>query len=261
MRRPKSDYVIQTVLNALHLLEEFQEDESLGVTELSQRLELHKNKVFRLLATFEQSGYVEQCDDERYRLGTACLELGHAFSRTRVLARQARPLIAELCAVTGETIHLGVLSDFEVVHLDGEEPDQLVVTRLRSGGRLPAHCTALGKALLAFVSASRLEQIDRDHLQTGGLLAETPTTITDRDKFIEHLRGVAAQGWAIDLEECEPGLCCVAAPVHDEHGTVVAALSLSAPTLRAGEEVLVDRVAPQVVDAANRLSRRLGWAG
>ena len=76
MRRSKSDYVIQTVLNALHLLEEFQEDESLGVTELSERLELHKNKVFRLLATFEQSGYVEQCDAERYRLGTACPGLG-----------------------------------------------------------------------------------------------------------------------------------------------------------------------------------------
>jgi DNA-binding IclR family transcriptional regulator len=260
LRRSKSDYVIQTVVNALRLLEAFQEDEVLGVTELSRRLELHKNNVFRLLATLEQSHYVEQCEDDRYRLGTACLELGHSFSRTRSLARQARPVLEELCGTTGETIHLGVLADFDVMHLDGEQPDQLVVTRLRTGGRLSAHCTALGKTLLAALSPQELEQIDKDHLGAGALIGETPTTITDRDKFIEHLRGVGAQGWAVDLEECEPGLCCVAAPVHDEQGVVVAAISLSAPTFRASESVMVDRVAPQVVEAANRLSRRLGWA-
>ena len=95
MRRSKSDYVIQTVVNALRLLEVFQEDEILGVTELSRRLDLHKNNVFRLLATLEEQGYVEQCDDDRYCLGTACLELGHAFSRTRSIARQARPILED----------------------------------------------------------------------------------------------------------------------------------------------------------------------
>lgn len=261
MRRSKSDYVIQTVVNALRLLEVFQEDEVLGVTEISRRLDLHKNNVFRLLATLEERSYVEQCEDDRYRLGMACLELGHAFSRTRSLARQARPVLEELCAATGETIHLGVLADFDVVHLDGEQPDQLVVTRLRNGGRLPAHCTALGKVLLANLAANELERVDREHLSEGALIAETPETITDREKFIEHLRAVATQGWALDLEECEPGLACVAAPVHDADGRVVAALSLSAPTLRASESVLVDRVSGQVVESANRLSRRLGWAG
>ncbi len=260
MRRSKSDYVIQTVVNALRLLEVFQEDEVFGVTELSRRLDLHKNNVFRLLATLEERGYVEQCDDDRYRLGTGCLELGQAFSRTRSLARQARPILEELCAATGETIHLGVLADFEVVHLDGEQPDQLVVTRLRNGGRLPAHCTALGKVLLAALSPAELERIDREYLSEGGLIGETPETITDREKFIEHLRAVAAQGWALDLEECEPGLACIAAPIHDADGHVIAALSLSAPTLRASEAVLVDRVSTQVVEAANRLSLRLGWA-
>ena len=261
MRRPRSDYVIQTVVNALRLLEAFQEDEILGVTELAGRLQLHKNNVFRLLATLVERGYVEQCDDDRYRLGSGCVELGRAFARSRSLAGQARPILEELCAATGETAHVGVLSDFEVVHLDGEQPDQLVVTRLRTGSRLPAHCTALGKVALAYRAPAQLEIVDREHLAAGGLIAETPETITDRDKFIEHLRGVAAQGWAIDLEECEPGLCCVAAPVHDAQGQVIAGLSLSAPTFRASESVLVDRVAGQVVEAADRLSRRLGWSG
>ena len=258
MRRSKSDYVIQTVVNALRLLEVFETEEILGVTELARRLELHKNNVFRLLATLEERGYVEQCADDRYRLGTACLELGQSFQRTRTLARNARPVLERLCAATGETTHLGVLDGFHVMHLDGEQPDQLVATTLRTGGRLAAHCTALGKVLLAGGSPGSLEKIDEEHLQEGALIAETPATITDREKFIDHLRAVASQGFALDYEECDAGLCCVAAPVRDATGHLVAAISLSAPTFRVSEEVLIDRAGPQVIAAADELSANLG---
>lgn len=258
MKRPKSEYAIQTVTNALVLLEAFREDEDMGVTELARCLDLHKNNVFRLLATLEQKGYVEQLENDRYRLGVRCLELGQAFARTRSLVCLARPRLESLVRSLGESAHLGALSDFEVVHLAGEQPDQLVVTGLRLGLRLPAHCTALGKALLGCSGPATHELYDRQVIAVGGLAARTPGTITDRDKFIEHLRSVSSQGYATDLEECVPGMICAAAPILDAGQRVVAALSVSAPTCRLDVESLHRDVVPAVQSAAANLSRQLG---
>ena len=103
MRRSKSDYVIQTVTNALRVLEAFRDKEELGVTELSRRLGLHKNNVFRLLATLEDKGYVEQCaDSDRYQLGVRCLELGYTYGRSGGLLRHARGILEDLARVTGK---------------------------------------------------------------------------------------------------------------------------------------------------------------
>ncbi|HPG27145.1 MAG TPA: IclR family transcriptional regulator [Myxococcota bacterium] len=152
--KPKSDYAIQTVTNALRMLEVFHTETEMGVSDLARRLGLHKNNAFRLLATLELAGYIQQTPEtELYHLGPRCLELAHAFARSHTLMRQARPILEELARDCGETAHLGVLSrgdrGDEVVHLDGVQPAQLVLTGSRVGERLPAHCTALGKVLLA----------------------------------------------------------------------------------------------------------------
>jgi DNA-binding IclR family transcriptional regulator len=261
MRRQKSDYVIQTVTNALRLLEEFRYAEQLGVTALARRLGLHKNNVFRLLATLEEMGFVEQiADNDSYRLGTACLEIGQAFSRTRTLTRLSRSVLEALSRETQETAHLAVLDGFEVVHLDGEAPRQLVASRVRIGERLPAHASALGKVILACGDRTEWERVDRDWIRGSELSALTDATITDRDKFFEHLRGAAGLGFALDLEESACGLCCVAAPVRDASGSVVGALSVSAPAFRAGSDAMHERLVPAVTAAALDLSRRLGAA-
>ena len=259
MQRAKSEYSIQTVSNALRLLEAFDGEEGLGVTELARRLNLHKNNVFRLLATLEAKGYVEQKENGCYQLGNRCLQLGHSFSRARALMRLARPVLEGLARETGETAHLGVLRDFEVVHLDGEQSQALVVTALRVGQRLPSHCSALGKVLLACSPSSMLESYDRQIASTG-IAARTDETIVDRDKLIEHLRGVAAQGWSVDLEESWRGLTCAAAPVHDGSGRMLAALPVSGPAFRLDRDELEGRIVPAVVHAANGLSRQLGSA-
>jgi DNA-binding IclR family transcriptional regulator len=262
MKRSKSDYVIQTVTNALRVLEEFRDQEELGVTELSRRLRLHKNNVFRLLATLEDKGYVAQCaESDRYQLGVRCLELGHTFGRSGGMLRHARGILEGLARVTGETTHLGTLQDFEVAHLDGEEPDQLVLTSLRVGRRLPVHCTALGKVLLGCGDALVRERFDRICVGNGALRARTVETITDRDKFVEHLRAVANQGFALDLEESEPGLCCAAAPVFDATGRLAAALSVSGPAFRLSRDTLLDHVVPALLSAAEDLSKQLGYRG
>lgn len=261
MHRAKSEYAIQTVTNALRLLDAFESDEELGVTELARRLHLHKNNVFRLLATLEDAGWVEQsADSERYRLGAACLRLARSYVHAHGLARRGRAALEQLARETGETAHIGILRDFEVVHVDGEQSPGLLVTGLRTGLLMPSHCTALGKVLLGCGPPGTLEAFDR-RLAADSVAAPTEETIVDRDKLIEHLHRVAAQGWAVDLEEAAPGIACASAPVMGAHGNVVAALSVSGPASRLDRDALEGRIAATVVAAAAALSRQLGAAG
>jgi len=259
-KKPKSDYVIQTVINALRLLEEFDGQDELGVTELSRYLDLHKNNVFRLLATLEQRGYIEQStSNDRYRLGYRCLELGEAFGRSHALLDRARPVVRQLADDCAETAHLGVMSAFEVVHLNGAVFPQPVLTGLRVGQRLPVHSTALGKVLLGCAAEQSRESYDRTVAAGRPLSKRTSQTIVDPTKFFEHIRTAAGQGFALDVEECEPGLNCAAAPVFDRSGEVVAALSVSGPAFRLGSDRLMREIVPRVSQAAAGLSRDLGY--
>lgn len=260
MRKPKSEYSIRTVTNALRVLAAFRDEVEIGVAELSRRLALHKNNVFRLLATLEEGGYIEQDPKtERYRLGIAILDLGQSYLRGRPLLERARPCVDELADDTGESAHLGLLDDFEVVHVCGRGASRLIVAPLRVGMRLPVHCTALGKVLLGCSPEGPRRAHERMMRDGGGLVARTGRSIVDPDKFVEHLRTVAGQGFATDIDECEPGLSCVAAPIHDVAGRVVAGLSVSAPSVRMPEQQLMREVLPRVVSVAERLSRELGF--
>jgi len=260
MPKPKSDYSIQTVSNALRLLEAFADARELGVSELSRRLDLHKNNVFRLLATLQQGGYVEQSsDNDRYLLGPACLELGHSYARHHTLVRRARPILEELVRKVGETAHIASLRELEVVHLDGVLSDRRVVTSLRVGERLPAHCTALGKVLLALGDPRDREAFEQSVAGEGGLTAMTEATIDDAGRLSDELEKVAEHGYAVDHEECERGMSCVAAPVRDDRGTVVAAISISGPSFRMSASVLSTDLGRAVVAAADQLAQELGY--
>jgi len=261
MKKHKSEYAIQTVENALKLLEAFRDGEEIGVTELSRRLDLHKNNVFRLLATLQLNGYIEQRgDSDRYALGGGCLELGQAFLRGRDLLRRARPLLEELAMHSGETSHLAVMRDFEVVHLDGSASEQLVGTTLRIGHRLPLHCTALGKVLLGCSAGGVYEDFERTRAGDRQLESRTPTTIVDSQKLFDQARSASVRGYALDLEECVAGLVCIAAPVFGDDGAVVAALSISGPNFRMGDDRLLTEFVPLVTGVAERLSQDLGYA-
>lgn len=258
--KPKSEYAIQTVSNALRMLEVFHTESEMGVSDLARELGLHKNNAFRLLATLELAGYIQQTPStELYHLGPRCLELGQSFARSHTLMNQARPILEELARDVGETAHLGILSGRQVVHLDGILPDQRVLTGLRVGDRIDAHCTALGKTLLAGEisrSGAPLE-LEADFLD-GKLPRYTDSTLADPAKLMEELRAVQLQGYATDVEEYAVGLRCVAAPVRDVNARVIAGLSLSGPSSRLSEEKLHGSVAEAISAAANRLSREIG---
>ena len=256
-KREKESYGIQSVTNALNLLEQFKGGRvELGVTELSNRLGLHKNKTFRLLATLEAREYIEQNKaTENYRLGVKSLELGQTFIKQLGLVRQAMPFLKEIVKQCNEMACIGTIRQSFVVCLDAEEANQTVKVANRVGWSLPIHCTAIGKAQIAYVSEEELEKL--------GVLDNmdkfTENTIVDRAKFIRHLKEVAKQGYVIDNEEYNPGVRCVSVPVRDYTERVVGGISVCGPSFRMTDELLKTKIIPVVKDAGEKVSKRLGF--
>ncbi len=256
-KREKDSYTIQSVTNALNLLEAFKADRyELGVTELSKKLKLHKNNVFRLLATLETRGYIEQNKaTENYRLGVKSLELGQTFIKQLGLVRQAKPFLKEIVKECNEMAYIGILRQNSAVYLDVEEANQTVKVANRVGWRLPIHCTAIGKVQITFASEEELE--------TMGILDNmerfTPNTIVDKVEFIKHLKEVTKQGYALDNEEYDLGVRCVGVPLRDYTGRVVGGISVSGPSFRMTDEVLRKKIIPVVKEAGEKVSKRLGF--
>jgi len=190
-KKEKSEYLIQSVSHALDLLEQFHDEvDELGVTELSKRLKLHKNNVFRLLATLESRGYIDQNRvTENYRLGLKTLELGQTFVKQMGLLRQSRPVLEWMVKECNETSYIAILKDFDIIYLDAVETDLTVRVVTRVGSRLPAYCSAAGKAQLAYLSEEELES----YFAGKELKRYTQHTITG----IEELK---TKGWRLACE-------------------------------------------------------------
>ena len=230
MRREKSNYIIQSVSHALDVLEQFFQDaDELGVTELSKRLKLHKNNVFRLLATLESRGYIEQNRaNENYRLGIRCLQLGQAY--------------------------VAVPRRDGVVPVDVVEADRSVRIVSQVGETLPLHCTAAGKALLAFQAEEDLRGVLPDTLPKF-----TERTPVDRQALQQQLKSVGSSGYAIDMGEHMEDVRAVAVPIRDYTRNVVGALAIVGPAYRFQAERIDKELAPLIVKAGRDLSSRLGY--
>lgn len=256
-KRNKASYIIQSVTNALDLLEEFRGEETeLGVTELSKRLALHKNNVFRLLATLESRGYMEQNKlTGNYRLGLRVLELGQVFIKHMGLLKMARPVLEEINEKCNETAYLGLIRDNRVVYVDAVEANRPVRVVSRVGVGLPVYASAVGKVQIAYETADERDRA----LGSGALIQFTPNTVTDRAKLAQHLELVQKQGYALDDEEFDDGIRCVGVPVRDYTRRVIAGLSISGPSYRFTDERLEKELIPLAKKAGEALSRRLGF--
>ena len=254
VRREKSNYIIQAVAHALDVLEQFHTDAELGVTELSKRLTLHKNNVFRILATLESRGYIEQNrSTENYRLGTKCLQLGQTYIQHMGLVQQAKPVLGEVVQACRETAYVTVMRQGKVVPVDLVEPDQAVRIVSHIGESLPLHCTAAGKVHLAFETGEDAQRSLLDSLQT-----HTEQTITDRTRLEAQLNEVSKKGYALENGEHLTDVRTVAVPIRDYTRTVVGSLAVSGPAYRIGLERLEQELAPLAVQAGKELSSRLG---
>ncbi|WP_272977034.1 IclR family transcriptional regulator [Deinococcus geothermalis] len=225
------------------------------LSQLARQVGLSVSTTYRLLETLRQQGFVEWEEQTgMFSVGLRAYQVGLAFAERNSLIGAAQPEMNALVAELNETVNLAVLYDNEAVYVHQVEGRQLVRMFAHLGDSAPLHCSGVGKVLLAW----RPEEEARQKLGEGPFMAYTPHTLTTLPALLPELARVREQGYSLDDEERELGVRCVAAPVRDQSGQVVAALSISAPTSRFTREQIAD-VAERMQRAAGQVSARLGW--
>jgi IclR family KDG regulon transcriptional repressor len=255
--RPEGEtQLLASVANAARLLKEFGKgDHRMGVSEASRRLGIGKSTAHRLLHTLASERLLEQ-DPETgaYRLGLAMHELGSSAQSESDLHTAASTVLERLRNLTQETVQIAVLDGREVVYVERRESPQTIRLFGRVGHRNLAHCTSTGKVLLAALDPAELDAV----LSGWRLPRKTPYTITDQRTLRAQLKQIRARGWAENVNESEVGLASVAAPIRDGLGEVAWAISVAGPVQRLDGDSL-QRFARPVVEAAQTISRRMGW--
>lgn len=227
----------------------------LGVTEISKQIDINKSSVYRILSTLVQYGYIEQDSETgRYKLGYKFLEISSKLLESIDIRAEAKPYLQELEKYTNEVIHLVVYDQGEVVYIEKLEGNETLRMHSKVGKRAPMHCTSVGKAILAHLPSSTVVDI----LDRKGMPMHTETTITDKDTFLQELLKVKQTGYALDLEENEHGITCIAVPIFDHLGKAIAAVSISGPTMRMTSERL-EELKPRMLEIGGKISIRLGY--
>lgn len=258
VRREKSNYIIQSVSHALDVLEQFYGSaEEIGVTELSKRLKLHKNNVFRLLATLEARGYIEQNKaTENYRLGLKCLQLGQSYVHQMGFLLQAKSTLVELARSAKESSFVGIRKETAIVPLDFVEARAPVRVVSFLGAILPLHCTASGKIHLAFEADEGLSQGLPDNLEQ-----YTGKTISDRQLLLRQLKEIRESGYAVEQGEYMEEVVSVAVPIHDYTRSLVGSLAVTGPAHRLTRDRVEKEIVPLILRCGSDLSKRLGYPG
>lgn len=247
---------LSTVTNAVRLLDQFNADERvLGTTELAKRLQLPKSTTHRLIGTLATHGLLDRQVDGRYRLGLRLFELASLVLLGIDVRAVALPHLQLLSREAGETVHLAVREGLETVYIEKIEADRLMRMYSRIGRRAPMHCTGVGKAILAFEPEAVVSAV-----VAAGLARYTAHTIIDEERLRAELDLIRTNGYAWDREEIEEGLRCVAVPILDHLGCVVAGLSIAGPSQRMTLRKL-QGLTPRLLAAGEAISRSLGFGG
>ncbi|GAB7140343.1 IclR family transcriptional regulator [Deferribacterales bacterium RsTz2092] len=251
---------VQSVSHALMLLEVFRKTDGseLGVTELSKLLGLHKNKIFRLLATLCDKGYIEQnTKTENYMLGAKVFDLGQKFINRLGLLSLAHPFMQKVVELVDESVYIGILREDRVIYLGLEETSKSVRVASRAGRDVPAHPTAVGKLLLSFSTEEEFSRL----YQTEELEQYTPNTISTVTELRKKLAEIRTQGYAFDEEEYELGVSCIGTAIKDCSNLPVAVLGVTAPSSRMSHKKMTDEILPVLQKFAGEISKRLGYDG
>jgi DNA-binding IclR family transcriptional regulator len=245
---------MSVLARGLVLLDHLAESGEAGGAELSRRVGIDPSQVHRALRVLQRGGYVEQdARTKKYRLASRVVELASSYLKRVDIRAEARPVLVQLQEATAHTAHLAILSRHYSVIIDQERGPSANSLDIVMGDMAPLHATALGKVLLAYLDASTLGQI-----LTGLDYAPlTAHTVQSEASLRAQLGGIRTQGYATDQEEAYRGVCCVAAPVCNWTGKVIAALSVSGPSWAIDQEYL-PVLAQRVLAAADALSQRLG---
>ena len=234
------------------VLELFEEGSEFGVREIARRVGISKSAAQRLVSGLAQRNFLWQDPDTRqYRLGLRLLELGALVQTQSEVIAVADPLLKSLVRATGETVHLAWFDGLQALCVAKIESTRSMRICSRVGHFSPLHCTSAGKAVLAFQPGAIVEQVIAH-----GLPRFAPNTIVDPDHLRSELVSIRARGFAVDVEERERGLSCLAAPVREQTGAVFAAISVAGPVQRMPDRRLRELV-PSLRETADRLSDAL----
>jgi IclR family KDG regulon transcriptional repressor len=249
---------IQVIDRALDILELLAiEKEGLGVTEIGNRLSLHKSTVHRILAAMAERGYIEKGPTNcSYKIGLKLVELSSVYLSNVELKTEARPYLWELASRLNMATHLAILDGTDAIYI--EKVDLASSMRLYSqiGRRIPVYCSALGKSLLSDLPEKKLKEIVAKIV----FKRLTTNTITAAGTLLKEVLAVRSKGWSVDDEEHDEGIRCLAAPIFDYRGKVIAALSVSGLTsvLPSSKDVEIGAL---VSNAALKISERMGYKG
>lgn len=233
---------------------------SLSVREIAVELGMNKSTLHHLISTLTEFGFLSQDPETRkYNIGLHLVEIGQAFLQQLDLRNTAHPFLERLAMEVKETVHLLILDHYDVVYIDKvEDLSQLGTLRCSSyiGRRVSAYTTAAGKVLLAYLPEATV----KDYLANQELIPKTEHTITIPQVLLEQLRKIKEDGFALDLQENEIGLQCVAVPVFNREARCVAALSISGPASRVNLERIEELLKPAAKRTAERISSALGYS-
>jgi len=249
--------VSTTVIKAITILDilALNADTGVSLTELCTLIAIPKSTTYRYLVTLQELGLTERKSNDHYYLGTRIIELAGAYLRKSDLRNDSQAALDELAEITAETVHLAVPSGTEVIYISKIESKHILRMFSHIGARLPMHCTALGKAILAFSDRNTLQLVINK-----AMISRTPHSIVSTQALENELAMIRSQGYAIDNEENELGIRCVGAPIFDYTGKPIGAISVSAPIDRMDEE-RCNFLGPLVHQAAQMVSRRKGFSG
>jgi IclR family pca regulon transcriptional regulator len=250
----------QSLERGLAILSSFHANRSLiGVSELSRGLDLSRSTAHRYVTTLAKLGYLQQDpESKRYRLGPKVLDLGFSALNSMDLLEISAPYLRQLSDETQHTVNLAILDDTDVVYIERcrttRPGQQDIDLNLHVGARLPAYCTAMGKAILAFLPEERVDSI----IERIDFTKRGPNTITDAKAFRTELAKIRETGIAVNDEELAYGLRSIGAPIHSYSGEVLAALNLAIHRTMGSMDELIARFGPSVTQAAQDISRSMG---
>lgn len=252
-----SDSGIQVIDRTFDILELLAtEEEGLGITEIARRLDLNKTTVHRIVNAILKRGYIEKTEQGLYQMGLKCVAIASIRLGNLELSTEARPFLANLTNALRQSCHLAILDGNDAVYIDKVEVTKNIRLYSEIGRRIPVYCSALGKALLLDKSQRQIEDI----LKHCNYQAYTKNTLTTAEQVMAEIEESRHTGWTIDNEEHDRGIRCIAAPVYDYTGRIIAAVSTSASTFFYTEARQLE-IAEMVKDTAMQISKQMGYWG
>ncbi|CAG0969326.1 HTH-type transcriptional regulator XynR [Anaerolineales bacterium] len=250
-----SEYNVRAVERALQILECFDNEHAeRGISEIAQAVELHKATAHRIVTTLVNYGYLERAEDgQKYRLGLELTNLGFKVIHRMDLRREAIPYMKQLVEQWDETCDLSVFDRGSILYIEVVRGSRALTVAAAVGQRLPIHCTASGKLFL-----THLPPEEQNSILSKPLASYTASTVTSPDEIRKEMEVIRNQGYAIDKEGFEVGVCAVAAPIYNRRGNVIAVIGSPSPTSRMTPE-RTGEMAKSFKEAAQAISHRMGY--